>query len=203
VIDTTGDFIGKHPEPETIDLEHPPPKHWPEHLRKDNERMSLRWVPDIDAPDWREDCDRVVGLAYNHGDTLLVVEEVGTVGPVGLPYPNARKALHHGGHVGLYVVANGPRAIGVDPLWISQADEVVVFPLASPRDRKRIAENIAWESKDFDRAVQALGDREHLRYIAGLQPPELWHCEPLPIKTNQRVAERYVDEHGTAALDVE
>jgi len=198
VVDVTGDFIGKHPEPDTVTLPVPPPARWPEELRKDDQRMSLRYVPDIKAPDWQADCDRVVGLAYDHGDTLLVVEEVSAVGAGGLPFPRTRQALHHGGHVGLYIIANGPRAKGIDPLWIAQADEVVVFPGVGPLDRKRIAECINWDARDFDQRARNLGQYEHLRYVAGLVPPELWECGPLPLAERQTTAERYVDEHQEA-----
>jgi len=194
VIDVTGDFLGKHPDPEVIQLETPPPGRWPERLRVNGQRMKLCFTPNIDDPDWREQCDRVINMAYEHGHCLLVIEEVGQVGPVGLPFPGTRKALHHGGHVGLNIVANGPRAIGIDPLWISQADEVVTFKLLSPRDRKRVAENIDWDQKEFEELAKGLRVREHLRFQAALDPPELWLCEPLKLPDRQTAAAAYVDE---------
>ncbi len=193
-IDPTRDFLGNHPEPETIELESPPPARWPEHLRADHQRMSLRFVPNLDDPDYREQCDRVVGMAYDHGDCLLLIEEVGIVAPVGLPQPKMRNALHTGGHVGLYLVLNGPRVIGIDPLCISQSDEVICFTMQSPKDRRRVAENINFDPKVFEEYAKALGPREHIRYIAGLNPPELWVCGPLQLEGPRTAAEIYVDQ---------
>jgi hypothetical protein len=196
VIDWTADFIGAHPEPDVIELETPPPTRWPENLRHEGQRMSLRYVPNIDDPQCRKYCDDVIGMAYDHGDGLILIEEVGQVGPVGLPYPQTRKLLHHGGHKGMYVVANSPRAIGQDVLWLSQSDEVVVFRLLSARDRKRVTENVDWDPVELDGLIKGLSKGEHLRYIGSLDPPELWYCDPIPLpgKEIRRGASDALDE---------
>jgi len=192
VLDTTKDFIGKHPEEETITIEPPAPSRWPEHLRRDGRRLSLRYVPDVSAPDWREEADRFIGTCYEHGHMLVVIEEVGDFAPVGLPLPHMRAVLHHGRHQGLWTVMNGPRTIGIDVLGLAQADVVYFYRLPSARDRKRLADNIGVEAETMDEAVFALGPHEYGRWVDGSGEAELVLFPPLPLPQGT-VAERHME----------
>src|ERR1700759_1755443 len=59
MIDTTGDVGTDHPDPGTVTLDPPPPSVWPAYLKPgDEDRLSLRYVPDHGSPDYAEDMDR-------------------------------------------------------------------------------------------------------------------------------------------------
>ena len=198
-IDVTGDFINSsdpkvhHDEPETVDLEVPPPSSWPAHLRDpDEERLSLRYVPDHAAPDYIDDMDRVVGLAFAHGECLLVIEEFGLVAPANNVRPHTRKALHMGRHQDLSIILTMPRTVGVDPLGLAQADAIYVYDLPNPADRKRLADVIGWDRDVVDQAVAALEPHAYLRFLAG--PHELAMFPPIPLPgKRKRHAERHLE----------
>jgi hypothetical protein len=195
VIDVTGDVGRLHPDPETVDLEVPPPSRWPETARWDRKhgRLSLRYVPDHADPAWRDDMDRVVGLAFAHGHTLLWVEEVGLVAPSGQVMPHMRKALHMGRHQDLWMVTTCPRPMGVDPLVLAQADVVYCFDLPNPDDRRRVADCIGWNRSEIDEAVAELPEHGYLRYVAAEHELSIW--PPLPLDTRRRrVAETHFEE---------
>ena len=197
VVDVTKDFIGLHPEPGTIDIYPPAPLKFPEHLREDGGRLSLRYIPDLRDPGWRDDVDRFLGLCYEHGDMFVVVEEVGNFAPVGLPLPNMRVLLHHGRHRGIYSCFNGPRTIGFDVLVLAQADVVYFFKLPSRRDRQRLADNIGVPIEVVDQMNNALAPHEYNRWVDGAGEGELVHFPPLPQPGPVPVAERHMDEpHG-------
>ena len=193
VLDTTADFIGKHPDPDVITLEEVPDR-WPEHLRKDGARLSLRYVPNIKAANWREEADRFLGLCYEHGNMLVVVEEVGNFAPVGIPLPNTRVILHHGRHQGLYSIWNGPRTIGLDVLVLAQADVVYFYKLPSARDRKRLADNIGVEPEVIDEAVHSLKPHEYGRWVDAAGEGELVIFPPLPLPAQTSTAARHMEE---------
>lgn len=201
-VDTTSDFInGKdlsktHLEPETVDLDVPPPSHWPAHLREpDSPRLSLRYVPDHSAPDFIDDMDRVVGLAFSHGECLIVIEEFGLVAPSNGVRPNTRKALHMGRHQDLSMVLTMPRIVGVDPLGPAQADVIYAFDLPNPDDRKRLADIIGWDRRVVDDAMAELEDHGYLRFLVKDHELAIFPPLPLPDKpSRKRHAERHLEE---------
>jgi len=193
MIDTTGDLGKDHPDEKTIDLDVPPPSRWPAHLQEaDDERLSLRYVPDHAAADYVDDMDRVVGLAFSRGDCLLLVEEMGLVAPAGQVRPYTRKALHMGRHQRLSVIMNMPRTMGIDPLALAQADVIYAFDLPNPDDRKRLADVIGWDRGEVDDAMAGLGDHEYLRFHT--KAHELSHWPPLPLPKRKRHAQAHMEE---------
>lgn len=168
------------------------PTSWPEHQRREKRPMILHYVPDGGSSTFLEDCDRMVGLAYDHSSpdrpAMLVVHEIGRVAPANKTQPGMKRVVDHGRHRALTSVFAGPRTLTVEVLIISQADLVYVFELQSPSDRRRIAENIGWDPREFDQANDDLRRFEHLRHDAREQKPEaegdtdwrLVHLDPLP-----------------------
>ncbi len=187
-IDPNNDL--KMPE-DTLELVSPLPTRWPgaryEEFAEEHglpaaggrkRRSTLRFSPDAGDPDYLEEIDRMVGLAFAHQNTCLFFDECHEGAPVGKTPPHMRRALRHGRHARLTLILATPRALTIDPLVISQADYVYVFKLPSPQDRRQIADNIGWNAKDFDDGVNGLGKFEYLRYDAGAD--DLAHFPALP-----------------------
>jgi DNA helicase HerA-like ATPase len=178
LIDPNGDIL----VPEgTVDLEVPVSAQWPPLSRlpgEKHERQTLRLIPDFATPHYQTDMDAAVGMAYAHRRTLVFVDEAHELIPAGRTPPHARRALRQARHHQLSTIWATPRPMTVDPLMISQADWVYVFKLPHPDDRKRVAQNIGWDPRDFDDAVHELDDHEYLRYDA--RRDDLAHFPPLP-----------------------
>jgi hypothetical protein len=193
-IDPNGDL--KMPE-DTVELEVPIPSKWPgEKVRQAQEQLrpghapkfqTLYYVPDFAEPGYLEDMDRVVGMAYSHRKTCLFIDECHEVMPANRTPPHSRRALRQGRHRDLTLILATPRPVTVDPLVISNADLVIVFQLPNPHDRRRVAECIGWDPKDFDQAVFALQPYEYLRYTN--KTGDLAHLPPLPAE--------YVKHHNS------
>jgi hypothetical protein len=153
------------------------PRKWPEHLRHEQRPMIVRYVPDPGSATLLEDLDQVVGLAYNHSGNprpaMLLVHEVGVLAPANRTPPHVRRVLMHNRHRSLTVAFCGPRPMDIDPLVVSQADLVYTFELNNPADRRRIAENIGWNPREFDTAVHDLGPHEYLLYDHNIPKPPL------------------------------
>jgi hypothetical protein len=168
------------------------PRKWPEHQRREQRPMILRYVPDAGSATELEDMDAVVGLAFAHSGQprpcLLLVHEIGRVAPANRTPPHMRRVLNHSRHQNLTAVFCGPRPMTIDPLVMAQSDLVYTFELNNPADRRRVAENIGWNPGDFDTYVADLGRHEYLRYDAREPKPEhdddedprLIHFPPLP-----------------------
>lgn len=189
------------------------PRSWPEHLRSDPPRpMILLYRPDAGSSTELEDMDAMVGLAYSHSGNpnpcLLVIHEVGRVAPANRTPPHMRRVLNHSRHRQLTAAFAGPRPQTIDPLVIAQADLVYTFELNNPADRRRVAETIGWDPKDFDAAVHQLGRHEYLRFDAREEKPEqdgdddlrLVHYPALPEDVVAQV-KRWAAGDGTAQDD--
>jgi hypothetical protein len=146
-------------------IEPPIPSRWPAHLAEDRKLpLTLVFHPDFEDPDYIDDMDRMVRLALNHGRTCIFCDEAQVLIKANQVPPACRRCLQMGRHDDTSQIWATPRAMTIDPLAISQADWTYTFKQKSPADRKRIAENIGYEPKDFDAAVRALGPHEYLRY---------------------------------------
>ena len=150
------------------------PKRWPEHLRRDREYLTLRFEFDTGSSTDIEDQDAVVELAMRHGNCALLVHEVGLLAPVGKQsrYPFTKRLLHANRHHRVTALFCGPRPIDVNPLVIGQADVVYVFETQVVADRKRIADTIGWNLRDFEDGLDELGPHEYLRFDAREPKPE-------------------------------
>lgn len=162
---------------------------WPEHLRDDREPMTLRYVPDAGSPTFVEDMDAAVGMAWRRQDVCILVHEMGLLAPAGRTPPNTRRLLQSNRHRRMTLLACAPRPITMDPLVLQQSDLVYTFALPNPDDRKRVADNIGWDPREFDEGVRSLRAHEYLRFDSNQDPPEdpstqddlrLIHFDPLP-----------------------
>lgn len=162
VIDPTGDVRQNLRDEgiEFVDLSEPLPPRFPKD--PDGRPVTAVFVPDMGSPTAEDEMDRALGLCLRNGPCCCWVDEIGILSRPGRTPPNLRRALHHGRHDKLTLIEAGPRSKDLDPLCISQADEVMTFDTPNPLDRKRIAENIGWPPEEFDRAVFALGKHEYL-----------------------------------------
>jgi hypothetical protein len=176
VIDPTGDAVdGSDTEP----LTEPLPARWP--IGVDERRVSLRFKADPGSPTYEDDLDRAVGLAFFHPSKrcLLWVDEMDEVVRANKAKPHTRRMLRQNRHQGLSVLLAGPRPVDVDPLAVAQADLVFVFDLPNPNDRRRVADVVGYDPREFDEAVRALGEHEFLCWDANAKT--LTHFPPLPL----------------------
>lgn len=163
------------------------PTKWPEEMRKDGERMTLRYHPDHGSPTFLEDVDAVLGMAFRTGRVCVLVHEMALVAPAGKTPPSTKRILQSNRHRQLTLIACAPRPITMDPYVLLQSDLVFTFEMPNKADRDRVAENIGWEKDDFTLAVKELGPHEYLRFDANEDKPgegepdmRLVSCPPLP-----------------------
>jgi len=148
------------------------PRKWPEHLRDDGKRMTLRYHPDMGSETFIEDVDAVLGLAYRTGRVLILIHEVGLVAKSTKTPPHMKRILQSNRHRQLTVIMCCPRVLTTDPLVLGQADLVYVFELPNRRDRETVADAIGWDREDFHLAVAELGAHEYLRADTNENRPE-------------------------------
>lgn len=154
------------------------PVRWPEwqrlHTRDGRPLpMTLRYVPDPGSPTLLDDLDHMVGLAVAHGQCCLLVHEIGVLAQANRTRPHTRRLLMHNRHAGATTALFcGPRPQDIDTLVMQQSDLVYTFELMNVDDRKRIAQNIGWDTREFDRAVLELGPHEYLRFDANEMKPQ-------------------------------
>jgi hypothetical protein len=174
-IDPNGDL--KMPE-HTLELELPLPTSWPTSSFPDQERQVARFVPDFGTATYEAEIDQALGLAYGHRNVCTFVDECHAAFPAGRTGPHGRRCLRQGRHHGLTQINADLRPMLLDPLVLANADWIYVFRLKNPADRRRVADSIGWDPKDFDDAVQALGPHEYLRYDDAID--DLAHFPALP-----------------------
>lgn len=194
LVDMTGDVGRDFPDPHTYDLDLVPPHVWPDHLQEpEDTRLSLRYVPDVGDPDWRELLDQLLGLCYSHGDLLIWIDDAGLVLEVGKLGPNGKRILQFGRHQDINLLLTMPRTQTIEVLALSQADVIYSFDLPNVNDRKRLADNIGWDARDVDAANAELEDHGYLR--AHVRAHELAIFPPLPkVKdTRRRKAAEHFD----------
>lgn len=180
---------------EAIVLPDPPPSRWPTRAELEHQAAtrlgrpprfhSLVYRPDFGDPGYGENLDRAIGMAMGHaGRKAVFVDEAHEAFPVTqmVKRPHARRAVRHGRHYTLTLILATPRPMTITTQCISQADWVYVFKLRAPADRRRVADNIGWDPKEFDEAVFSLKEHEYLRYESAANGGEgdLLSFPPLP-----------------------
>ena len=194
LVDITGDVTKLHPDPDTERLSEPLPARWPRHLTSDRPRSSLAFVPDMGSASAIDEIDRMVGLAYAHGDTLLWVDEFGVAAPANRCKPHMRRALHQGRHRRLSSLLTCPRPTDVETLGIANADVIYAFDLPNRADRERIADYAGYDRSDVHQAFSELSDHGYLRFVA--KAKELVIFPPIPLGRHKRAAEAHFEREA-------
>lgn len=177
-LDISGD---DRPGPDAKLVREPPTK-MPRRDR-DDRPVDLWYVANPAAPTYRDDLDRALraGLFPRDRRTLVTIHEVGEVLPAGQTPPNGRLLLQQGRHYNASTILCGPRPMAIEPLALAQADELFLFALPNPNDRRRVADAIGWDPREFDDAFRELateGEHAFLRFTHATR--ELLVCPPLP-----------------------
>jgi hypothetical protein len=194
-IDVNGNADPADSEKLTGDL----PRKFPEGVARVGEKRparSLHYRAHPGAPTYRDDLDRAVGLALYPQDhrTCLWAGEVGALMPHGRPGPHMATVLQQNRHYNVTFLADGPRPVYVDPLTIAQSDFVAVFRLPNPSDRRRIAEEIGFSPREFDRECFATWRRPRSEHggqwflLWDANADTLYRHEPLPARTDKAKA---------------
>ena len=185
VIDPTGD-IRRDLQADGVDfieLEHGNlPVRLPE-PKEGQTRVTCVFVPDVKAPDYVDEMDRVVGLCLTRGarPVLLWIDEWGSLTTAHKTPPNTRVAVHQGRHHDLSLLLCCPRPQHVEPLGISQADAVATFRTPNIRDRDVIAGNIGFDPAEFSRHNrQHCGSADHAYTLYDAGDDVLYLMPPLP-----------------------
>lgn len=164
-------------------LEVPLPGSWPWRtsvgLGDDDERSSYVLRPDFRAPTFVDDMDRAVGLALEHGHTLLWIDEAGELTKANRTPAHMRHLLHTQRHRRLSLLLCMPRPVDVDPLTMSQADYIAAFEIPSPADRKRLADVIGLELAALEDAHAQLDEHGFLWWET--RDRELSILPPIPL----------------------
>jgi len=177
-IDISGD---DRPTPEA-QLIRTPPAAMP--AREDPEvPVDLWYVADPASPTYRDDLDRALraGLFPRDRRKLVTIHEVGEVLPAGQTPPHGRLLLQQGRHYNASTILCGPRPMSIEPLALSQCDEVFMYDVPNPRDRRRLADTLGLDPAELDAAFREIrheGEHWFLRYRA--RAHELLVCPPLP-----------------------
>jgi hypothetical protein len=185
VVDPTGD-VDPHDE-KASDLETPLPTRWPGNVN--GERTTLRFPADPGSDTYLDDLDAAVGLAFNHGKSLLWIDEVGELTNAHRTPPAMRRLLQQSRHRDLSILACGPRPIDINPLVLSQADYIAAFHTPNPRDRQRLADTMGLELKILDDAHNRLVEHGFLWWNAIER--ELLIMPPLPRLSRRPTAKRF------------
>lgn len=163
------------------------PAKWPEDLREDGKRMTLRYHPDAGSPTVMEDIDAVLGLAWRTGRVCVLIHETGLVAKSTKTPPHMLRILQSNRHRQITAIFCAPRVHTMNTLVVGQADLVFVFKLPNEDDRNTVADTIGWDRGDFSLAVKELGKNEYLRADTNADEPaegeedeRLVHVEPLP-----------------------
>lgn len=167
-IDPTGDFDGGEDcETLTDPLPYKLPAHDPER------RHRFIYRPDPGKPDYEDNLDRAVGLAFfadKHLPFLLHIDEIAEVTSASKTGSNMRRALHQHRHVNLTVICCGPRTKDINPLVLSQADYAMFFRMPHELDQDRAAQICGISGVQFATAMRELPPFHYLRYDS--RPPE-------------------------------
>lgn len=164
------------------------PTKWPEHLREDGKRMTLRYHPDMGSPTFLEDVDAVLGMAFRTGRVVVLVHEAGLIAKSSKTPPHMLRMLQSNRHRQLTMLLCAPRPLTMNTLVLGQSDIVYIFELPNRADRETVADAIGWERDDFALAVNELPPHGYLRADTNENRPEtenepdlrLVSCPPLP-----------------------
>lgn len=154
------------------------------------ERTTYVFHPDAGSSTALDDVDRALALAWHHPQRkcLVWIDEIGMICSANVSPPYLKRILMAGRHQGVSALFCGPRPQSIDVHVLLQSDLVYTFKLPNPNDKRRIADSIGWDPKEFAEAVDSLDfeRREYLLFDA--RSRELVLMPPLPAKRPRRQA---------------
>lgn len=154
------------------------PAKWPEHLRPEGRPLVLYYQPDAGSPTLVQDMDQAAGLAWAHGDCLLLVHEWGALALAHnqRERPMTSRVQSQGRKRKISVFEAMHRVHNVDTLTLVQADLIYVMAGGVTRreDRQRIATDIGWDEVEFTLAYNELEPYGYLLFDRrpGLAPED-------------------------------
>lgn len=162
-------------------------------------RTKLVFQPDPGSDTYADDLDKAVQLALTNPRKRCQVwiDERGefTV----RPGPGMRRALQQSRHWGLSILSCGPRALGFDPLLLSNADYLFLFDLPGIHDRRRVAETIGVDEGPLSQAIFALPQHGFLMWDAAHRT--MIEYPPLPADYVRRLMRATPPAHARAAAE--
>lgn len=132
---------------------------WPARGEDPNECRRFQVVPDrANDPKHREAIDRLVLLAHEHPEPVLVVCDEGRYlfASDEKILPGTDVVTNEGRHGPTWLWVNNPRAMGIRPILWHQCDWLVAFDLPNGDDVQRIAETGGIEPAELEGLVKSL-----------------------------------------------
>lgn len=118
----------------------------------------FRLTPDRTKPGHREEVDEIVLACHQHPEpTLIVIDEARYLLASDEKLLRGTDVLmNEGRHGPTFVIVANPRAIGMRPLFLHQADWIVVFDLPNEDDVARVAGHGDIEPGELDDFIRNL-----------------------------------------------
>jgi hypothetical protein len=152
------------------------PARWPDHLRVEGKPLVVYYQPDAGSPTLVQDMDSAAGLAWAHGQCLLVVHEWGALALAHnqRERPMTSRVQSQGRKRKISVFECMHRVHNVDGLTLVQADLIYVMAQGVTRreDRQRIATDIGWDLDQFEAAYRELEPYGYLLADRRIPPPD-------------------------------
>lgn len=183
VMDINGDMDLSALDP--VNLPSDPPYELPPRRRRELPEYFV-WRPDPSRGSFREDVDRVLGLALYPRERRVLVkaDEAGVIFEVHQVGPHGTTMIHQNRHHKVPLIGCMPRSKTVAPLLLSQADRIRMWDIPNPEDVKRIGDYAGIPPAVLVRELaetRRRGPHWSLEFIADPDLRGLYRLPPLPL----------------------